>query len=181
MCTLLFSETWRIACKSLRKLFLRCNCVNKLTNHWMFTCSNKVKIFTFYLIHHGIHFIKAHNTGNYITSYHIRRNTVCEPSVNHEISCIWDNCWMKSCNISHKVIKTITSNLTSCIHIDSVESFHNICMIWYFKIRNYRLTKLLNFNILAVIFSDWYTRINDVRNSHHNLINLFIKFLFWSF
>ena len=34
---------------------------------------------------------------------------------------------MKSCNISHKVIKTITSNLTSCIHIDSVESFHNIC------------------------------------------------------
>ena len=34
--------------------------------------------------------------------------------------------------------------------------------------------------LAAVIFSDWYTRIYDVRNSHHNLINLFIKFLFRS-
>ena len=35
-----------------------------------------------------------------------------------------------------------------------IRDSHNICMIWNFEIRNYRLTKLFNLYIAAVIFSD---------------------------
>ena len=42
-------------------------------------------------------------------------------------------------------------------------------MIWDLKIRYYRLTETLNFYVLAVIFTDRYAWIDDVRNGHHDL------------
>ena len=181
MSTFFFSETRWIACKCLWKLFLWCNCINKFTNHWMFTCTYKVKVFAFNLVHHCIHFIKAHNACNNITSYHIWRNTICETSVNHKISCIRNYCWMKSCNIAHKIIETITCNLSSRIKVNTIKLLHNLCMIRYFKIWNYWFTELFNLYIFTVIFTYWYWWINNVRNCHHNLSNFFIKFCFFCF
>ena len=181
MSTFFFSETWWITCKSLRKFWFWCNCINKLTNHWMFTCTDKIKIFTFNLVHHGIHLIKTHNACNNITSYHKWRYTVCEASVNHEISCIRNYCWMKSCNVTHKVIESITCHLACWIKVYTIKFGHDFCVIWYFKIRNYRFTEFFNFNIFAIILTNWNTRINYVRNRHHNLSYFCIKFTFLCF
>ena len=52
-------------------------------------------------------------------------------------------------------------------------------MIWHFKIRNNRFTKLLDFYVLAVIFTDRYRWINDIRNYHH-IFEKFFLYLFFS-
>ena len=176
MSTFLFTEAWRITCKSFWKLFFRNDLVNKFTNHRMLTGSDQVQILTFDLVHHGIHLSEAHNTCNNVTSDHERRYTVCESSVNHEITCICNNCRMKSCDIPHQIIETITSNTSCAIKVDSVKSFHDFCMIRNFEVRNNRFTKFLNLNVLAVIFTNRYRWVNDIRDYHHILQKLFLNF-----
>ena len=51
-------------------------------------------------------------------------------------------------------------------------------MIWNFKIWNKWLTIFLDFNVFAIIFTDWNTWVNDVRNNHHDFLNLFSKLCF---
>ena len=147
----------------------------------MLTGSDKIKILTFNLIHHSVHFSKAHNSRNYITSNHKRRYTVGKAPVYHKVSCIAKYRRMKSRDISHKIIKTVTRNPACTFKIYTVKAFHNLGMIRNFKIRHLRLTKLLNFYILRVIPAYWNTCINYVRYSHHNLLDFLIKFSLFLF
>ena len=63
---------------------------------------------TFY----GVVGCEAHNSGNNLTSNHKRWYAVCEASINHEISRISYNCGMKSRYISHKIVETISCNIS---------------------------------------------------------------------
>ena len=60
---------------------------------------------------------------------------------------------MKSCDISHQIVESVTCNTSCAVQINSVKVFHNFCMIWNFVIRNNWFTKFFNFNILAVVFT----------------------------
>ena len=177
MSTFFFTETWRIACKCFWKFFFRNNLIYKFADHRMLTCTYQIEIFAFNLIHHGIHFCKTHYACYNIASDHERRYTVSKSSVDHEISCVCNNCGMKSCDITHQIIKSITCNTSCTVKIDSVKIFHNFCMIWNFVIRNNRLTKFFNFNVFAVIFTNRNRWIDDIRNNHH----IFQKFFFYFF
>ena len=84
---------------------------------------------------------------------------------------------MKSCNISHQIVEAITCNTSCAVQINSVKVFHNLCMVWDFIIRNYRLAESLDFYVFAVIFSNRYGRIDNVWNNHH----VFEKFFFYFF
>ena len=75
---------------------------------------------------------------------------------------------MKSCNIAHKIIETVTRNLSCRIKVDTVEFFHNFRVIRNFKIRYKRIAEPLNFNILTVILTNRNRRINNIRNLHHD-------------
>ena len=86
---------------------------------------------------------------------------------------------MQSRNISHQIIKSVSCHFSCTIQIDSIESFHNFCVIWNFKIRNNRLTKALQFHIFTVIFSNRNRWINDIRNYHH-IFEKFFLYLFLS-
>ena len=143
----------------------------------MLTCSDQIQILTFDLVHHGIHLCKAHNACYNVASDHERRYTVSKSTVDHEVTRICDNCGMKSCDISHQIIESVTCNTSCAIQIDSVKAFHNICVIWNFIIRNNRLTKFLDFYVFTVIFTNRYRWINDVRDNHH----VFEKFFFYFF
>ena len=115
VCAFFLTEARRIAGQSLRQLFFRNNCVDKFTDHGMFGSTDQVKIFAFDLVHHSIHFRKAHNACYNIASDHERRYTVGKASVNHEISCICDNCGMQSCNIAHQIVETVSCNLSCAV------------------------------------------------------------------
>ena len=143
----------------------------------MLGSTDQVKIFSLDLIHHGIHLIKTHNTCYNIRTDHKWWNTIGKSTINHKVSCIRDDCGMNSCNISHQIIETISGNFSGCVKVNTIKTLHNICMIWNFEIRNYRLTELFNLYIAAVIFSNRNRWINDVWNCHHNLCNLFRQFL----
>ena len=179
MCSFFFTETWRITCKCLWKLILCQHCIDEFTNHGMLTCTDQIQVFTLYFVHHGIHLCKAHNSCYYITSDHKWRNAVSKSSVDHEISCIRNNCRVKSCNISHKVIESISGYFSGTFKVDSIKAFHNICMIWNFVIRYDRLTEFFNFNVLAVVFSNWYRRIDNIWNNHHILFDFSFYFFFF--
>ena len=173
--TFLFTEAWRIACKCFRKLFLRNDLVNEFTDHGMLTCTDQVKILTLDLVHHSVHLSKAHNTCNNVASDHERRYTVSKSTIDHEISCVGNYCGMKTCDVSHQIIESVTCNTSCAVKIDSVKALHDICMIWNFEIRNNRLTEFLDLYVLAVIFTDRYRRIDDVRDYHHVFQKLFLN------
>ena len=145
----------------------------------MLAGSDEIKIFSLNLVHHGIHLCKTHNTCNHITADHERRYTVSKSTVNHEISCIGDNCGMKSCNISHQIIESISCHSSGTVKINTIETLHNLGMIRNFKIRNYRLTVSLYLYVLSIILSNRNARINDVRNGHHDLGYFLIQFFFF--
>ena len=106
MCSFFFTETWRISWSvSSEALLHRVMCINKFTDHRMFTCTDQIQILSFNLVHHRIHLCKAHNSCYYITSDHEWRNAVSKSSVDHKISRIRNHCRMKSCNISHQIIE----------------------------------------------------------------------------
>ena len=143
----------------------------------MLGCSDQVEILSLDLVHHGIHLIKTHNACHYVGTDHKRRYTVSESAVDHEISCVRDNCGVDSCDVAHQIVESVSGNLSCCVKINTVKTLHNVCVIWNLEIRNNRLTKLLNLYVATIVFSDRNGRINDVRDSHHNLGNLFRQFL----
>ena len=110
---------------------------------------------------------------------HERWYAICKSSINHEISCICKYCRVKSCDITHEIIESISSHSSSCIKINTMKSFHYICVIWNFKIWNNWITVFLDFYIFRIIFSDRYCIINDLRNDHH-LLKYFIIYFFLS-
>ena len=146
----------------------------------MFTCSYKIKVFAFYLVHHGIHFSKAHNTGHYITADHKWRNTVSKSAVDHKVSCVCDDCRVKSGNISHEIIEAVSCNFSCTLKIYALEVLHDLRMIRNFKVWHHRLAVLLYFYIFTVVFTDRNRRIDDIWNTHHDLLDLFFYLLFFS-
>ena len=178
MSSFFFTEAWRIACQSFWKFFFRNDLVDEFTDHRMLTGTDQIQVFAFDLVHHSIHLCEAHNTCYNIAADHERRYTISKASIDHEVTGICNNCRMKSCNISHQIVKAITCNTSCTVQINSVKAFHNICMIWNFKIRNYWFTEFFNFNIFTVVFTNRYRRINDVRDNHHIFKKLFFYFFF---
>ena len=178
MSTFFLAEARRITGHCIRKLLLRKDCVNKFTNHGMFAGTDQIQVLSLDFIHHGIHLGKPHNTGYHIAADHKRRHTISEAAADHKISCIRNNCRMKPCNISHKIIESIAGYFAGTVQINAIKALHNLCMIRNLKIRNHRIPIFLNLHILTVIFSNGNTRINDIRNRHHNLCYFFIQLFF---
>ena len=145
----------------------------------MLAGSDQVQILSFDLVHHGIHFRKTHNSGHYVAPDHKRWYAVSKSTVDHEISCIRNDCGMQPCNIAHQIVKSITGNLSCTVHINPAETFHDLCMIGNLEVGNHRLAKPLNFNVFTVVFSDRHGRIYDIRNSHHILFQLLFHFFFF--
>ena len=82
---------------------------------------------------------------------------------------------MKSCDVTHQVIETVTCNTHCSIKVYTMEFFHDLCMIRDLKIRYLGLTETLNFHVFAVILTDRHRRIDDVRDDHHSLLNFFLQ------
>ena len=138
----------------------------------MLTCTDKEEILSLDLVHHFIHFSKAHNTCNNVASDHKRRDNICESLVDHEISCVCKDSAVKSCDVAYKIVESVSGYSSCCLKIKTCQVLHNICMIRNFEIRNYRLTELLNLNIFLIVLSDRNRIINDIRNDEHDVTDL---------
>ena len=137
----------------------------------MFRCADEIKILALYLVHHGVHFLKAHNAGNNLAPYHIRRNAVGEALVNHKIARVGEHCRVKSRYIAHKIVKSLSRYAAGCVLIYSVEKLHNVGMVGYLKIRVGLLAEFFNLDIFAVVLSDRHAWVYDVRYFHLNFKN----------
>ena len=170
------TETGGIAGQGVGQILFGKNGIDELTDHGMFTGTDQVQIFSFDFVHHGIHFIKAHNACNDIAADHERRYAVGKSAVDHEISCIGDHSRVKSGNIAHQIVETVAGYLSGAVQIDAVEFFHNLGVVGDFEVGNNRFTVFLNFHILGIVFTDGYRRIDDIGNGHHDLCDLFFQF-----
>ena len=61
---LFLAEAGGIACKRKRQTAFGSYGIDKLAYHRMFARSDKIKVLALYLVHHRVHFLKAHNAGN---------------------------------------------------------------------------------------------------------------------
>ena len=178
VCALLLTEAGRIAGQGLRQLILLKNAVDKFTDHGMLAGTDQIQILALDLIHHGVHLREAHNSGYYIAADHEGRYTVSKASVNHKVAGVSQHCGMQSCDIAHQIIESVSGYLSCAVQIDAVETLHNLGVVRNLEIRNYRLAVTLNLYVLAVVFPDRYTRVNNVRDSHHVLQDLLIQLFF---
>ena len=137
------TETRRIAGQCQRQFFFRNNLVDKLSDHRMLAGSDQIQILALDLIHHGFHLRKAHNAVHDISVDHKRRHTVGKSAVDHKVTGIRQNSGMQSRNVSHQVVKTVSGNFSCAVQINTIERFHNVCVIWNLKIRNDRIAKTL--------------------------------------
>ena len=65
------------------------------------------------------------------------------------------------CIRDSEIIEAISGYLSCSIQINAVKVFHNIGVIRNLKIRNQRLAELFDLYVLAVIFSNGYTGIDE--------------------
>ena len=144
----------------------------------MFAGSDQVQIFAFNFIHHSFHFIEAHNAGYYVATNHEGRDAIGKTALDHEITCIRNYSRMQTCNIAHQVIEAIAGYFTSAVQIDAMQIFHNFGMIGNVKFRNHWLAKALQLYVLAIIFTDRNTGINNIGQSHHDLFHFLRQFGF---
>ena len=86
--TLLLTEARRIAGQSLRKLILRSDGINELTDHGMLTGTDQIQILALNLIHHGVHLSKGHNAGHHIAADHKRRHAVGKACLLYTSRCV---------------------------------------------------------------------------------------------
>ena len=61
---------------------------------------------------------------------------------------------MKARDITHQIIETVSCNFSCRIKINTIETLHDVCVIWDFEIRYDRIAKFFDLYIAAVIFSD---------------------------
>ena len=84
---------------------------------------------------------------------------------------------MESRDVAHQIIEAVAGYAACAVQIDAVESIHNIGVIRNIKIRNNRLTVLLDLHIVSIIGSDRNRRIDDIGDHHHILEDDLIRFL----
>ncbi len=138
----------------------------------MFRCTYEIEILPLYLVHHGVHFFKAHNACNDIGPDHEGGHTVSKAPADHKVPCIGYYRGMKPGNVSHQVVEAIARNLACRVKINTLKGSHNIGMIGYLKIRHHRLSEALYLDILGIVLSDGNGRVDDVGDNEHLFIEL---------
>ena len=99
--SLFLTEAGRIAGKGLGELLLRNDGIDEFSDHGMLAGTDQIQVFALDLIHHGVHFSKAHNAGDHVAADHERRHAVGEAPADHKIPGIGDHCGVKPCDVSH--------------------------------------------------------------------------------
>ena len=135
----------------------------------MFRRADEIQIFAFDLIHHGVHFGKAHYTLHHAAMHHERGNDIGEALFDHKIPGICQNGFMQAGNIPKQVIEPIARHTAGAVQVDTAKAFHDLGMIGDFKIRHNRLTKTLYLHILAVVAADGYTGVQHIGDDKHPL------------
>ena len=101
VCTFFLTEARRIAGQRERQFGFRQDLVDEFTDHGVLAGTDEIQVFTLDLVHHGIHFRKAHNAGNDVAANHIRRDDIREAAVNHKIARIRDNGGVQTRDVAH--------------------------------------------------------------------------------
>ena len=145
----------------------------------MLGSTDKVKVLALNLVHHSVHFRKAHNAGYNVRANHKRGYAVGKSPVNHKISCVGDYRGVQSCDIAHQVVEAVARNTSCAVKVKTVKALHNLAVVGHLEIGNDRLAVALYLNVLAVVLAYRNRWVNDVRNGHHNLRQFLVKLGFF--
>ena len=168
----LLAEAGRIGCQLQRERAFIDDLIDEPADHRMLRGADQIEILALDLIHHRFHFLEGHNALDNASVHHERRDHIGEAVVDHEISCVCENCFMQTRNVAHEIIETGSGNSACCILVKTAQSLHDIRVIRDLVIRNDRLTKALDLDILAVVLADRHRCINDLRDALHDVIEL---------
>ena len=173
--TLFLAEAGAVARERLRQARLGDDLVDKFAYHRMLGGTDKVKILTFDLVHHGIHVVLTHNALNDVAVDHKGRYAIGKSLIYHEITGICKHRGMQTRDIAHEIVKAVAGNTPRSIHIYTVELFHYIGVIGYLKIGNNRLAEALHLNVMGVVGTDRHAGVDDVRDHEHDFSYLCLK------
>ena len=114
----------------------------------MFRCTDQIKVFAFNFVHHSFHFWEGHNAFNNVAMHKEWRDNVCEAFANHKVTCVSQNSFVQTCNVTQQVVETRTCNTTSGFKVNTAQAVKNVSVVWDFPFWNNWFTKVLNINVV---------------------------------
>ena len=82
---------------------------------------------------------------------------------------------MQPCDVSREIVEAVAACSASSVKVDAVQTLHDVNVVGNFKIGNNRLAETLYLNVLAVVLADGNGGVDDVRDDHHSLFDLFLQ------
>ena len=79
---------------------------------------------------------------------------------------------MQARDIALEVIEAVAGGAASGVNVDAVQLLHDVHMIGHLEIRHNRLAEALDLDVLAVVLADRHTRVDDLRDDLHALLDL---------
>ena len=172
---LFLAEAGGVAGQGQRKGRLIVDGVDELAYHRMLAGTDEIEVLALDLVHHCVHFLEAHNTGNDVTADHIGGDAVGEALIDHKIAGIGQNGAVQAGDVTHQVIEAFTRNAACGLLVDAVELGHNIGVVGDLKIGVGLLTVLHNLDVFAVVLADGHRLVDDVGDLHHYFIKANLK------
>ena len=177
----LLPEAGGIAGKGLGQGFLRQDGVNEPADHGVLAGADQVQILPLDLVHHALHFRKAHDPGDHVAADHIGRNEVSKSPVNHEIPGVGKNGGVEPGNVAAKVVEAVAAGFPCAVYVNAVELLHNLHMVGHLKVRHNGLAETLHLYVFVVVPADGHRFVNDIGNHQHDFANPSLQIGFQGF
>ena len=168
----LLAEAGRIGRHRLRELILGEDLVDVAADHGVLARADQIEILALDLVHHGVHVRLAHDALDDVAVDHERRDAVGKALVDHEIARIGQHGLVQPRDIAHEIVKTIAGDAARGIEIDAVKALHDLRVVRDREIRHDGVAKALHLDVAAVIRAERHTRVDDLRDGEHDLVDL---------
>ena len=88
---------------------------------------------------------------------------------------------MQSCNITAQIVESVAACSSCTVKVNTMQTLHDVNMIWNFIIWNNWFAKTFYLNVLAVVLTDRNRLVDDVWNNHHTFFDFFGELFFFYF
>ena len=164
---LLLAEAGGVAGESFGQLVFGNYLVDEAAYHGVLAGADKIEVLPFYLVHHGVHFRKAHHACYHVGADHKGRDAVGKALAYHKVPGVGDNGLVEPGDVAQQVIKAVAGHPARGVHVDAVEALHYLGVVWNFKIRNLRLAEALHLHIVGVVGAYGHAGVYHLGDHHH--------------
>ena len=177
MGALLLAEAGGVGGQGLGQLVLGDDLVDELADHGVLAGADEVEILTLDLVHHGVHVRLAHDALHHVAVDHKRRDAVGEAFADHKVAGVGQHGLVEPGDVAQQVVEATAGHAACGVHVDAVESLHNVGVVGNLEVRRLRLTEALYLHVTAVVRADRHGGVDHLGDDQHDLVQCGLRLL----